>query len=710
MELRKWFPLWYKVKINKSKKDDLKASRMYPKKMIFTGIRMKLIGGFIIPVGFIIFLGIVSYQKASEGIIKSYEASSQTSLNMLSRYYNLGLQSVITKATQINTNESLKRYFSGYYQDNKVEEIGRRKEADSFVYATSIADKIVSNIYVFAEYGEGICSAGTLSKDVYAGFLDSNEGKVLINSGNKGIWLGFHPYLNEAAGSEDNNYGISYCRNLQDTSNGDIGYIIIDVKEEFIKEALADLNFGGTGIAGFITEDGREIIIGEEKKGFSFSSQNFYKSSLAGKEETGSNYVTYEEEDYLYIYSKVQGGNSTICSLIPKDVIIKQANEVKTVTILVVILASIIATMIGTFISGGISKTIHKINHILIKVSKGDLSMNLTIKRKDEFSILGNCITAMIENMKTLIIKMADASEEVSISAEKASSNSDVFLQGTKQITAAVNDIEQGLSQQAIDAEKCLLQMEGLSGQIDMLTENTEYMNHIANETKAVIHSGINTVDELSEKSKDTEAITYSVIKDIQNLEIDSKSVISIVSTINGIAEQTNLLALNASIEAARAGAAGKGFSVVAEEIRKLSQQTALAAIEIDNIIGKMQEQTGRTVQTAKDAKAIVSSQENALSQTIESFNEINLKVEELIHSLFKISGGIKDISQTKNDTLGAVESISATSEETAAAAGELGITAEHELDEVAVLNHAAEKLRMEAENLKEAVNVFSIT
>ena len=299
-----------------------------------------------------------------------------------------------------------------------------------------------------------------------------------------------------------------------------------------------------------------------------------------------------------------------ICSLIPQSIITKQAEGVKTATMMVVFFASIIAIIIGSVMSSSISRAIEKTNRTLEKAADGDLTATINLKRKDEFLNLSNCITMMINSMKSLILKMNGVSNTVTVSAQEISSNSELFLQAAKQISSAVTDIDLGLSQQATDAERCLIQMEGLSNQIDTLTNNTRDMNSIACFTSQVVDSGIVIIDELNLKSKDTANITKSVIKDIEHLEVESMSISSIVETINSIAEQTNLLSLNASIEAARAGESGRGFSVVADEIRKLAEQSAASANQIGKIIDNIQTQTKKTVLTAKKAEDIVVSQE----------------------------------------------------------------------------------------------------
>jgi len=679
------------------------------KGMRINNIRMKLIGAFAIPVLLIVLLGVVSYGRAADGIIHSYESANLASLDMLSDYYGLALESITAKAMQINTNDAVKNYFNGYYQDDELEEAIRFKDAQRLVNSTAIADKIVRNVFVFGEYGDGISSTGPLKKSTYQAFLDSEEGKRLSELGVDSYWSGYHKFFDELSSIKETDYGLVLYRNLYNSANDDIGYIVFDIRMEFITDALEKVNFEEKSIVGLVTEDGREIIGGEYPEGFTFKEQDFLKTSVESQEDSGSNYVNIGGQSYLLNYSKIIGGNAILFTMLPEEVIVGQAQTVKIATVIMVVIASIVAIIIATIISSGFSGAINGANLVLAEAANGNLTVNAKTRRKDEFLKLTNSINNMTQSMKKLILGMTDVSGAVAKSAGEVTDSTNILFSATEQISSAVNDINQGITQQAGDAEQCLIQMEDLSKQINSLNQNTSKMNEIASVTKSAVGNVTIMVDELNSKSKDTVDITMDIIEDVEHLEESSSSINSIVETMNTIAKQTNLLSLNASIEAARSGEAGKGFAVVATEIRNLAEQSAEAANQIGDIIKNMQEYIIKTVATAKKANGIVGSQETALNSTIEVFNEINQHVENLTRSLDNVSEEIDRIDKAKNTTLGAIESISATSEETAAASNQLETTAEQQLDAVKVLRQAATELKSDANDLEQSVAVFKV-
>lgn len=699
-----------KLKLKKRTNDKAEIGK---NKKHFRGIRSKLVGSFFVPVILIVALGIISYNKAKDGIITNYEASSQTNLNMIAKYFSLELSNITARANELATSDNLKQYYAGALADKPMDEITAADAVLNQVRSIRNVDPYMEDIYIIGSYGKGISKAGTFTTEPIDKFKGSYEANALMKAGGIAGWVGKHPYIDETYSSSkdanQDNYSFSYISSFIDARNQRSGYLIVDLKKAFVTDTITEANFGEGTITGLITADGREIIQGTDIEDFAFIDKDYYNTATQSEETSGLDYIPYKGEDYLFIFSKLETGDSILCTLIPESLILEEVRGVRTVTVAIVILAAIIAVIIGTYIATGIAKVVKSTNSVLSQVSEGDLTTSLKIDRNDEFGVLGNSINHMIQSMRELIGKMMTASGTVSSFSLEVSDTSNKLYGATKDIATTVNDIEQGISQQATDTESCLVQMSNLADQINSVQINTNEIQEIANNTKEIIGQGIVVVDELGEKARGTSTITKTVIKDIQDLEKSSELISSIISTINDIANQTNLLSLNASIEAARAGEAGRGFAVVATEIRKLAEQSSDAANEIGNIIKQIQDQTHKTVKTAKEAEDIVTSQEDALKETVSVFGNINNHVESLTNNIRKIVEDIISMERSKNDTLSSNESISATSEESAAAANELSATVDDQLRAVELLSNSAEQLGNQAKDLETTVRAFKV-
>lgn len=693
------------------------------KKFLINSVRTKMIGVILIPVLFIIVLGVVSYLKSSKDIISTYEKSSLTTLEMMADKFTLGFESVSNKANQIFTNDSIKKYYSGNFAEDTVVEAQQFKLIQNVLDSSAMNDSVVQDIFVFADYGTGVSTRGTVPKDLFQKFKDSEEGKAFIESKARYMWSGHHYYLDEVIVIEGRNYGFALTYYLYDVNNKKVGLIVIDIKEKFLTDAMESTNFGDGSILGFVSKDGREILTGNYPEEFSFASTEFYQKSVPQIEESdikvkkkdeaaqedkgGIEYVEYKGKPYLYLYTPLEGQQAMVCAMIPAKMITKQADEMLLITVTIVVIASLAATIIGTMFAAGIGKTINKTNHVLYQTSKGDLTIKADLKRSDEFNQLANGINNMIAGMKNLIKRNNEVSKTVAMNSDDVTHNSELLLYATEEIARAVEEIEQGANLQATDAQECLTQMSNLSNQIGLMIEKAANIGDITNMTQKIVKDGTVIVGDLSDKANDTVNITQVVINDIQKLEEKSLAVNAIIGTINEIAEQTNLLSLNASIEAARAGEAGRGFAVVADEIRKLAVQSRTAANKIGDIIIEIVDQTKETVQTTKKAEDIVESQGVSLKNTVDAFYNINSHVEKLSANLKQILDGINDIERTKDDTMKAVGSITSTTQQTAAATGELGATALNQMKSVEALNSAAIKLNEAVQNLEETMAVF---
>lgn len=672
-------------------------------------IRLKFIGAFLILVILIIVMGVITYIKFSESITDSYEKATLNTLNMMADYYSYALKNQEDKTVEIITDDNLRKYYSGYYSDSRMDEIDVFKDLKAKVKKIKYSEDNLDEILIIGAYGNMISTQINESNDnIYEKLMDTEEVQNLIASGETSAWIGRHPGLDELM-KQKSDPGIAYLRFIKDSQSKQSALIFLDISKKFILDKLNDNNLPEGSISGFITGDSNEII-NKSEDGFSFVKQGYITEEMKNREEdSGYQYVEYQDQKYMLLYSKVDICRGLICVLVPKSVVVADANAMQQLTYILVTFATVIAIIVGSVFSARIGKITKQISIPLEATSNGDLTMRVKLKGSDEFNLIGQSINHTLDSMRELIRDTKNITENVSLSSENINDTTVSLVKATQNINHVVSMIETGVNSQADDANNCNLRMRDLSERISEVYQNTVDIAEISDDTKLTVTKGTTIVSSLTEAVKASSDVTEATINDIQELIDQFKTINKIISIMNAIASQTNLLSLNASIEAARAGSFGRGFAVVAEEIGKLADQSLRSAGDITKMIDQIQRKANTVVDSIQKAKGSRDSQENSLKSVIITFDDILEHVELLNQKLKGISKGIAVIEANKDETLDFIENITAALEEIASSTTELLITADNQLKSTESLNRDAEGLKDEASRLKDNIDRYRI-
>lgn len=672
----------------------------------YHSIRIKLISAFMILVVLLVVLGTFSYQKAAQGIIQNYEGAMNSSLNLMLRYFETVSVSAEAKNLQITRNTALRKYYAGLYAEDLIEQKKVFDEIASQAYATAMTEKNISEIYVLTEKGKPIGAINNLlPADTYEQFAASEEFKRLENIGaQETIWLGFHEGLDVPTKKKLDSYGIYCVRRLYDQYEKAVGYVIVDLSKEFITDTLKTSELPEGSMAVFQTSDGRNLFDGEYDEAM-LDEITQKKAELTD----GKGYITYQGNRYLLLEREVSEVQGMIITLIPRSAIIEQAQVVKNTTLILVALGGLIGIFLAIILSKEIGKEIEKVNSVLKKSAKGNLTSLVDIRGKDEFQLLGNCVNDMILEIKEMIERVQISSNKIAVSSGYMKTVSEELMNASDGIHHASHEISCGMSQQAEDTVNCVEEMNELAVLISSVNSAIGLMNQVLNKADQLSYEGIDVVNKLCQREKATVSITNQVIANVEQLEENSKEISEFIEIINSIAESTNLLSLNASIEAARAGEAGRGFSVVADEIRKLASQSEQASAEIARIITRMKKETVDTVASVRQAKTAMESQEKTLNETVTMFQGMNQEIMSLADHMNQIHGKMENMDHSKDEMLGSIQNISAAAEETESAAGQLEENVANQMAIAKKIENAAEDLNKEYEEMERMVNRFTI-
>lgn len=691
---------------NKEEKQPEKEHKEKKKREFDISIKGQLLIGFMIPVIFVIIVGVVSYKKAESGMIANYETSAQNTIETQMEYIDFGLSLIRSDLVQMKLDLELQSLVGGTYKNDRSKASSVYNKSTSTLGVKATLNKFIQTAYIIPKSDNRIMSStggDAKGNGFYEKWAATEEGKQIVSNGG---WVGYHPEMDGMTGYNSEEYMLSYMSAFTNKA----AVIVADISKKAIIENLQGIDLTEGAMVGFVTADGKEILVKEDTndKEIVFGEQEFFQNTKTSEENIGIDYIKYDGKDYLFIHCKSEETGATLVYMVPKAKVTASASAIRSITVILVILSCVVAAAIGIGISYNITSSMASIIRRMKKVAAGDLTVQMKVKGHSEFSDLNRHIAEMITGTRKLIQEVESIVDDVTVSADSVDHVSGDVENSSGGIVEALQEIDMGVTQQAEDAQQCLMQMDGLSQIIQEITEDIEETVANSETTKTVVSKGIDTMEVLSTQTRDTISITSKVKEDIKILENKSKEIRAFVDIIGDIASQTNLLSLNASIEAARAGEAGRGFAVVAEEIRKLADGSQQAANEINNVVGVIEKQTIDTVNAALKAEEIVEEQAGAVSDTKKVFEQILQSTDSIIADIVRVSDSIASMDTQRAGTLEAISSISAVSEETAAASNRVFDIAQGQKDVVASLTKASEDLKDKTEALRAAISVFT--
>lgn len=657
------------------------------------GIRTKLLCGFFVPILFIIVLGFISYKKASDGLIKSSENSVDNTTVMTSDYINYGMKSVQNLAFQYLTDKDTGLYLSGaktgetdFYNfiDQKRTELIGKAVLEQFINRITLLPKDKAPI---------------VGNEVFGTESFSSEIIKSITMDNNRRWSAPDETISQRLGYSNENTAFTYMV-LNDFKNA---IVMIDIDKNNLLSVFNQVDLGDGSFISLLGQNG--IVLNNNDNtliDYTLANQMVFEGNNKG-------YDTFNGEKYYYYVDPIGDSGLILCSFVPLNAIMYEANQIRNITLGIVAIACVVACTIGLFISFGISSAIAKINRSMKTISEGVLTEELSIDRNDEFNQLEKNMNQMVASMRSLIQKVSEVCGRVRNSSMEVDSSCTKLSEDNTLISYMVNEIEAGVSNQAEDAQNCLYKMEELSNKIEEVSRNLDSIMVASNASNKKIEDGISTIDLLSNKAAETNKITNALTQTIYNVKERSTKIREIIDIINEIATQTNLLSLNASIEAARAGVNGRGFAVIAEEIRKLANQTESSSVSVKKFIDDIYYDTELAVSGAKKTQQSVEEQSDLLSCTVETFQSVKVQISDLNLSIHNIHSFLETMDNSRMWTLKSVENISAITEETAAVSKDMLSNLDSSVTQTNNLILSSKQLIENAMALDEQIGVFQI-
>ncbi|WP_051330855.1 methyl-accepting chemotaxis protein [Aneurinibacillus terranovensis] len=356
-----------------------------------------------------------------------------------------------------------------------------------------------------------------------------------------------------------------------------------------------------------------------------------------------------------------------------------------------------------------IAKPIIEIQGTMKEIALGNLKHVFTSTRKDEIGQMFNHLNQMSSSLRELIGKISANSEQVAASAEELLASAEQTGKATEQIASTIQEVAVGTDKQTKSVEKSSQTIGELAVSVQKIADNAQHVSASASDTLERAEEGAKNIQLAIKQMNAINHTVTGLSEVVQTLGERSNEISQIVQVITDISSQTNLLALNAAIEAARAGEHGKGFAVVADEVRKLAEQSSNSAQQIAHLIKAIQEETNKTVRSMDHATKEVVEGIGVVNLAGESFEQIQNSVNDVATQIEQVSSAVQQISAATEGVVHSIALISEVAEVTSSETHNVSAATEEQLASMEEISSSASSLAKMAEELQEAIGKFKV-
>lgn len=382
----------------------------------------------------------------------------------------------------------------------------------------------------------------------------------------------------------------------------------------------------------------------------------------------------------------------------------------KTLMITISVIGILLASCLAIFITLNITRPLHRLTNAAHVIANGDLrEEDVHVKTKDEIGELAAAFNAMKASLSSLISNVSLNVSSTTAASEQLASSTDEVSAASADIAKRVETVAESGSNSAAIGNDCAVAMDETAQGVSRIAEAAQVLNSHAMDMQTIAGEGGHTLQTAEQQMSVIQQSSYETKEKIKQLSRQSAEIENITKVITDITDQTNLLALNAAIEAARAGEHGKGFAVVADEVRKLAEQSKSSASQIAGLTSTIQKDTREVEESVNTTAQNVDQGVVYLQNAQVSFNHIVGSITEMTAQIQEVSASSEQISASTEEVAASIAEMAHAAN---SAAGEIGIVlsaVEEQTATMQEINEVAQSLSEGAVGVQEQINLFKV-
>lgn len=503
---------------------------------------------------------------------------------------------------------------------------------------------------------------------------------------------------------------------LKDQAGNAIAGAGASLKIETVQEKVREIKYGDSGYGILISGNGTIIEHPNEELVMNENINSTEDTDLLelGKqiEESDNGIYTFKSngEKKIAFYSKVPINNWTVVNIVYENELFASANKILTELLIITIIVALVISALIYILSNKLLKPLNVLSVFADEVSKGDLSGSVKVNSSDEIGNLSSAFNNTVEALRNILREIAEESDKVNNLSSNLASSCDESSKVADEISKTIQFVSENTTNQAHQVGSAVDKTVRMEEDSKKLIDKCNYMLEKAEESNNISEVAFASVEKAVESMKVIVDNNESNLNESKILLDKSEEIGQIVGVITSIADQTNLLALNAAIEAARAGEQGRGFAVVADEVRVLAEQSSLAANKISNLIVGIQSQI-RSISNSMNegSKEITSGMEVAL-EAGSHFENIDKAISNIFTVVRDVSSATESVIDSAKSTVSEMKETFTMSEETASATEEVSASVEEQAVSMEEIRETAKELYSLSDRMNELVGKFKVT